>query len=314
MDTELTNLEDSLDDIFAGLESTDLRAGMARPAFNAKRDRWQMEGPELHKENCEKCRGSGRFVSWAWRDVGPCLACKGKGFKMFKTSAESRRIGREKAAAKAVAERQAWIDEHKAEFEWLTAKAAEPVRSDRPWTFPTDMLEAVSKWKGLTDNQLAAVRKCMVKDAERKAERAKAKAEREANAKTVDIFKIEAAFEAARKHARNDGEGIKWLRLNLGDFTFSDAPASGQFEACIFVKAGSINLGRIVKSKFHRFAACDDATEAKVIEAASDPFAAAKAFGQRTGTCCCCGRELTNENSRREGIGPVCATKHGWGA
>lgn len=32
----------------------------------------------------------------------------------------------------------------------------------------------------------------------------------------------------------------------------------------------------------------------------------AKAYGRQTGTCCQCGRELTNETSIREGIGPVC--------
>lgn len=32
----------------------------------------------------------------------------------------------------------------------------------------------------------------------------------------------------------------------------------------------------------------------------------AKAYGRQTGTCCQCGRELTNETSVREGIGPVC--------
>jgi len=35
----------------------------------------------------------------------------------------------------------------------------------------------------------------------------------------------------------------------------------------------------------------------------------AKKYGQQTGTCCQCGRELTNENSIREGIGPICAGK-----
>jgi len=35
----------------------------------------------------------------------------------------------------------------------------------------------------------------------------------------------------------------------------------------------------------------------------------AKAFGQLYGTCCCCGRTLTDENSIAEGIGPICASK-----
>lgn len=33
---------------------------------------------------------------------------------------------------------------------------------------------------------------------------------------------------------------------------------------------------------------------------------AAKAYGRRTGTCCCCGRKLTNPASVAMGIGPIC--------
>jgi hypothetical protein len=35
----------------------------------------------------------------------------------------------------------------------------------------------------------------------------------------------------------------------------------------------------------------------------------AKAFGALYGTCCCCGRTLTNEESIENGIGPICAGK-----
>ena len=35
----------------------------------------------------------------------------------------------------------------------------------------------------------------------------------------------------------------------------------------------------------------------------------AQEFGKRTGTCVCCGRELTNEESILLGIGPVCREK-----
>lgn len=35
----------------------------------------------------------------------------------------------------------------------------------------------------------------------------------------------------------------------------------------------------------------------------------AKAYGKVTGTCCNCGRKLTNESSIADGIGPVCAGK-----
>jgi hypothetical protein len=30
-------------------------------------------------ENCKACRGAGRFISYAGRDIGPCFKCKGHG-------------------------------------------------------------------------------------------------------------------------------------------------------------------------------------------------------------------------------------------
>ena len=44
---------------------------------------------------------------------------------------------------------------------------------------------------------------------------------------------------------------------------------------------------------------------------AADPRGEAIRYGQRTGTCSCCGRDLTAESSVAAGIGPICARK--WG-
>jgi hypothetical protein len=45
---------------------------------------------------------------------------------------------------------------------------------------------------------------------------------------------------------------------------------------------------------------------------AADPFAAAVLFGHETNHCGRCGKELTREDSRAAGIGPICRTKAGW--
>lgn len=34
------------------------------------------------------------------------------------------------------------------------------------------------------------------------------------------------------------------------------------------------------------------------------------AYGLRTGRCCCCGHALTQQDSLRAGVGPVCAQRH----
>jgi hypothetical protein len=49
----------------------------------------------------------------------------------------------------------------------------------------------------------------------------------------------------------------------------------------------------------------------RVQSVAADPYAAAKLYGQHTGSCSCCGRELTNALSIELGIGPICREKFG---
>jgi hypothetical protein len=49
----------------------------------------------------------------------------------------------------------------------------------------------------------------------------------------------------------------------------------------------------------------------RVQSVAADPYAAAKLYGQNTGNCSCCGRELTNSLSISLGIGPICREKFG---
>lgn len=44
----------------------------------------------------------------------------------------------------------------------------------------------------------------------------------------------------------------------------------------------------------------------------NEPQAAAVAYGRKTGVCSCCGRGLTNAESIRLGIGPICREKFGW--
>jgi hypothetical protein len=38
----------------------------------------------------------------------------------------------------------------------------------------------------------------------------------------------------------------------------------------------------------------------------ANPLEIAKEYGKRTGICCVCGAELTNEESVQLGIGPIC--------
>ncbi|MDE2103954.1 MAG: hypothetical protein KGL39_42350 [Patescibacteria group bacterium] len=123
---------------------------------------------------------------------------------------------------------------------------------------------------------------------------------------STDASKIAAAFASATQR------GIKRPRLHLDTFKFSRAPDTGKNAGSIYVTERDQYLGRITDGRFLPTRACDDPTRDRVAVVASDPHAAARAYGQRTGQCACCGRELTNGESIALNIGPICRDKYGW--
>src|SRR4249920_809528 len=94
------DLNDSLDDMLSGefglYRSQPVEA--VRPAVRVVPVYKTAE--QRFEEGCAKCGGSGRFISYSGRDVGPCFTCKGAGKKVFKTSAATRADNREKSAMK----------------------------------------------------------------------------------------------------------------------------------------------------------------------------------------------------------------------
>ena len=68
-------------------------------------------------------------------------------------------------------------------------------------------------------------------------------------------------------------------------------------------------LGKVTPNRLD-FRIPDDIKEV-LLEAASDPLTAAIRYGRETGSCSCCGRDLTNPQSIELGIGPICREKYG---
>ena len=68
-------------------------------------------------------------------------------------------------------------------------------------------------------------------------------------------------------------------------------------------------LGKIIPNCLDSRLADD--VKSVLIEAASDPLTAAVRYGKETGSCSCCGRDLTNAQSIELGIGPICREKFG---
>lgn len=296
-------LNDDLDDLFGGATTNaDDAAAFAKAAFS--RVTHDPVRKATFEEKCPQCRGTGRFVSYTGRVLGNCFKCKGTGVLKFKSSAETRakqqakrdeqRRQRDEQRAN---DRNAWFEEHSAEHSWMLAKC------DR-FDFAASMLDAVNQYGSLTERQLAAVRNCMAKDEARKVEAQ----QRTDNAPTVDATKIEDAFATAQ------GNGVKRPRMVLNGFKISMAPAHGRNAGALYVVRVEDDqyLGKIAGGRFQRVRECDEATEARVVAVVNDPKGEAIAYGQRTGNCCICNRELTNHASIDAGIGPICAEKFGW--
>jgi len=272
-------------------------------------------------ETCPKCRGSGSFISYGGRNLGPCFACKGKGKNVYATSPEERAKSRDRAAVKRVEkahqiveDTRSWYATYPAEIAWLQQAAKRNSARAGSFTFPADLLDKLNQYGSLTDAQLASVRKLMARDTERQVARA-------ATAPAIDATKIEKAFAVAREKANRPGQMgtfTKPLKLTSPDpdkITLSFRPGSpgSQWADMLFVKShDDRKLGHIKGGKFFRKFDCSPAEEAAVIACAADPETAVVAFAKAWSACGVCGQRLLNDVSIARGIGPICAEKFGW--
>lgn len=281
-----------------GLGYTD--GGAATPAAPA--------GNLVYKENCRKCRGTGKYAFFSSLGHADCTQCKGRGFHEYRTSPEHRANERAKAGAakQRKAEREAaeraelaaaWGAANPGEHAWLKDNA------DRN-EFAASLSASLLKWGSLTENQLRAVRNGMAREADRAAAQAKVVAE----AKSVDVAEIERVF------ARAAGNGLKRPKLLLDEFTFKQASALGRNPGALYVtrSKGDEYLGKVADGKFIKSRDCNDLDEAAILAACADPRAAALRYGRLTGSCSVCARKLVDPTSVEAGIGPICAAKYGF--
>lgn len=121
----------------------------------------------------------------------------------------------------------------------------------------------------------------------------------------VDLTPIKNMFENARN------AGYKRAKYRAEGITLSLAGTNSRNAGAIYVKDFTGNyLGKVQDNVFHPAYMGESAIEPlKLI--AVNPLQAAIRYGQQTGQCACCGRELTNSESIQLGIGPICREK--WG-
>ena len=118
---------------------------------------------------------------------------------------------------------------------------------------------------------------------------------------------IVAAMEAAKS------KGLKRITMRFTDFIVKPSKYEGKMY--IFSHDKEVNQWGTLSNVYLGWVTTDATNLGEVDlinavqSAAADPYAAAKLYGQNTGTCSCCGRELTNALSIELGIGPICRGK-----
>ena len=156
-------------------------------------------------------------------------------------------------------------------------------------SFYRSLIDQYDRKGYLSEKQLAAVRKSMPRSAPR-----------------MDLTALREKFDNAHANGR------KRPKLRIGKYVFSRAPDHGRNSGSIYFTEGETYLGKIsVNGKFQSSGECTPEDTEALRRISLNPLDAAIAYGRETGTCSCCGRELTNAKSIELGIGPVCLTN--WG-
>ena len=92
--------------------------------------------------------------------------------------------------------------------------------------------------------------------------------------------------------------------INETAFYKVDRPTEGRWAGYVFVK-------HIVGDDEQRLSRAASATVLAKISSVGAEAASAR-YGHEIGACGICGRQLSNDESRERGIGPICADKVGW--
>lgn len=266
------------------------------PAIGASTSEKQDNRP---KYACDHCAGTGIWTPGRGSFRGKCHACGGRGHFLNAAVDRAKKRGQAKAGkAKRLTnsidafheEKPGLIDTLQGMVEWNG--------------FAASLCENFQKYGNLSDKQVAAAERMVAKVAATRAARA---AERDLKSVVVDLAAIRALFQTA--HAN----GHKRPKYRAEDLVISRAPDNGRNAGALYVcGTGDDYVGKITADDIFRPTnAAGSDVAGKLATIAADPRAAAVAYGRKTGSCSCCGRELTNHESIGAGIGPICATK--WG-
>lgn len=169
-------------------------------------------------------------------------------------------------------------------------------------TFAADL---AAKFNRLSDKQYAWAHKLAVDSINREKESQPQTNNQEAQfARLFDVFKAAKSRGLKRLTLRLSGVNVKPNRdLTMLWVTSQTEKVEGDYGL------QPKYLGKITPNSLDSRLADD--VKAVLFEAANDPLTAAIRYGKETGSCSCCGRDLTNAESIRLGIGPICREKFG---
>lgn len=253
---------------------------------------------------CTVCCGSGKYQGVRiHQEKDHCFACRGKGY--YSRSPEAREKSKARREARKARERDS-IQNDIVEFSQnqpeMFAQLEVARRDGTNSEFIASLAEQLWKKGFLSPAQVAAWHRGNDKLKALKAERA---AETEKFSVEVDLAPIRHMFETAA------ASGYKKPKYRAEGLVLSLAPNTGRNPGAIYVKDENDSyLGKIIETRFMPSREGKESGSI-LVEIARDPLQAALRYGQRTGKCACCGRELTNHSSIDLGIGPICKQK--WG-
>lgn len=252
---------------------------------------------------CPKCRGTGIYTGYGFRG-NRCFPCNGTGNGL---SIEPKAVrARERAAEREASKAQA-LANAVAAFRDANPDIVAWWNANPNFEFATSTHSALVKFGSLTENQASAIRRCIAKQAERDAQRAAERAARAVDMGGEGFVKVVEHF------AKAQASGLRNPTLLFDGVCFKLAK---KYPGSLYITGGkayeSDFYGRVDASgKFDPTRAVTPEKLAAIKAIGTDPIGAAKAYGQRTGTCPCCGAPLTNAISIEYGIGPVCRER--WG-